>query len=220
MVTNGYSRPHGIQPGSLAAALALSAAMVSGLVMSSPAVKGSVDKIFKVIQIPIDPPPPVDPAPKQKPSVLQKTQPAPKPVDATTSPIPATSDDFATPITTGTIDGVGTMPIETILPPPPLPPAPPVLREAAVDPRYAAALQPDYPAGERRAGNEGKVTVRVLIGTDGRVHQVERVSAASDAFFTATQRQAMSKWRFTPATRDGVPIESWRTMTVRFEMES
>ena len=30
--------------------------------------------------------------------------------------------------------------------------------------------------------------------------------------------QAVSKWRFLPATRDGEAIESWREMTVRFQL--
>jgi protein TonB len=71
-------------------------------------------------------------------------------------------------------------------------------------------------SGERRAEREGRVTVRVLIGEDGRVKQVELVSAASEAFFAATREQALAKWRFTPATKDGIPQEAWRTMSVSF----
>jgi protein TonB len=67
-------------------------------------------------------------------------------------------------------------------------------------------------------GNPGKVTVRVLIGTDGRVKQVEPVTATSDAFFRATRDQALRRWRFRPGTRDGVPQEAWRTMSVTFVM--
>jgi periplasmic protein TonB len=63
------------------------------------------------------------------------------------------------------------------------------------------------------------VVVRVLIGVDGRVKQVERVSADSDGFFEATQRQALARWRFKPATRGGVPVESWKQMNVHFVME-
>ncbi|WP_235524059.1 energy transducer TonB [Sphingomonas sp. Leaf33] len=48
---------------------------------------------------------------------------------------------------------------------------------------------------------------------------VERVDAANDAFYDATRRQALNRWRFRPATRDGVPYETWRTMTVRFVLE-
>ena len=64
-------------------------------------------------------------------------------------------------------------------------------------------------------GREGKVVVRVLVGIDGRVTQVELLSAASNTF-AATRKQALSKWRFTPATRDGVPQEDSRSVAVTF----
>ena len=90
---------------------------------------------------------------------------------------------------------------------------------ASYDPRFASALQPPYPSSEIRAGNAGRVVLRVLIGTDGRVKQVERISAASDAFFAAAEKQALTKWRFKPATSDGVAIEQWKTMSLRFELQ-
>ena len=48
--------------------------------------------------------------------------------------------------------------------------------------------------------------------------QVEKVRATSDAFFRATEQQALRHWRFKPATLDGKPIESRTTMTVRFRL--
>jgi len=65
---------------------------------------------------------------------------------------------------------------------------------------------------------EGHVTVRVSIGVDGRVTAVERVSASDDAFWAVTQRQALRKWRFRPATRDGAPVASTKVLTVRFRL--
>ena len=100
------------------------------------------------------------------------------------------------------------------------PPAPPPLVLAKLDPRYAASFQPDYPASEQRREIEGAVRVRVLIGTDGRVKAVELVSTDSPGFFEETKRRALAKWRFKPATRGGVPEESWQVMTVRFEIKS
>ena len=94
--------------------------------------------------------------------------------------------------------------------------AKPVIVDAFVESRYQSLLQPPYPPEEQRAGNSGRVVLRVLVGTDGRVKQVEKVSAASDAFFASAQRQALGKWRFKPATKDGVPIEQWKTMSLRF----
>ena len=99
------------------------------------------------------------------------------------------------------------------------PPAPPPLVLAKLDPRYAAGFQPDYPASEQRREVEGAVRVRVLIGTDGRVKAVELVSTDSPGFFEETKRRALAKWRFKPATRGGVPEESWQVMTVRFEIK-
>lgn len=102
--------------------------------------------------------------------------------------------------------------------PPPLPKPPLVFAE--LDPRYAGAFQPDYPASEQRREIEGMAKVRVLIGTDGRVKTVELVSSDSPGFFEETRRRALTKWRFKPATRGGVAEESWKTMTVRFQIRN
>ena len=92
----------------------------------------------------------------------------------------------------------------------------PVLVDAQIDRRFAGDFQPLYPAAAQRDGISGKVTVRVRIGADGRVKSVELVRAEDPAFFEATERQAMRRWRFTPATRDGVAIESVKVLTVSF----
>jgi protein TonB len=115
------------------------------------------------------------------------------------------------------------------LDPPPLPPGPSVASDpppmpkfvlAQLDPKYAGVFQPDYPAREQRAEIEGVVKVRVLIGTDGHVKAVELVSGDNSSFFEATKRRALAKWRFKPATRGGVAEESWKEMTVRFEIKN
>jgi protein TonB len=111
----------------------------------------------------------------------------------------------------------------TILPPPPpLPPPPraadPVRVQAKLKP--GIELLPPYPPTEERAEREGKVVVRLVIGVDGRVKSVEKVSAASEAFWRATERHALRAWRFNPATVDGKPVETSQVMTVKFELES
>lgn len=113
---------------------------------------------------------------------------------------------------------------------PPLPPGPPVSIDpptappkfvtAQLDKRFAGVFQPDYPLGEERGGVEGVARVRVLIDINGRVKAVELVSTDSPGFFEATKRRALAKWRFKPATRGGVPEESWKEMTVRFEIKN
>ncbi|QKR99158.1 energy transducer TonB [Sphingomonas sp. CL5.1] len=218
MYADRYVRSSGFNPGSLAVAVGLNAAIVAGLVMSVPEIRENFTKEFTAINIPIEPPPPPEPLPQPERKTAHPSRAATDQIDRTT-PIVQTSESgglvippFPPPTNPGTGGG-----IDTIIDPPV---KPPVMVDAVADPRYARDFQPDYPAGERRMGNEGKVVIRVLVGADGRVKQVERVSAASEAFWQATERQALSRWRFRPATRDGVAVESWRTMTVRFEMES
>ena len=97
----------------------------------------------------------------------------------------------------------------------PLPPEP-VRIAARIDPR--SELQPPYPASEERAANEGSVKVRLLVGADGRVKAVEQLSATSDAFWRATEKQALRHWRFKPATVDGKPVESRLVLTVHFQL--
>ena len=96
----------------------------------------------------------------------------------------------------------------------------PVIVPPVIDPAAMARFQPDYPPELIRADIEGTATVRILIGSDGRVKSIELVSATHPGFFEATRKQALRFWKFRPGTRDGIATESWRTMTVRFKIQS
>ena len=140
---------------------------------------------------------------------------------------PQVTTDFTVPVTEPT-DNVAVDPfpgeaerprVQPLPPPPPSPPQvvpDPVRTEAKLRP--GIELLPPYPPSEERAEAEGSVTIRLLIGPDGRVKAAEKVAAASDAFWRATERHALRAWRFTPATVDGKPIESRKVMTVKFEL--
>jgi protein TonB len=214
MYADKYARRTKLDPGSLTLALLLNGTIVAGLIaFAAPTMFTRIaDPGIDVINIPLQPPPPPNPptpdtknpapTPKEIAAIPKSIVPTP-PIDEHPYVAPTTP---AGPIG-GTIDGGGGVT--------PFKPTPVVIG-AEIDKRFVNSFQPEYPPGERRDGREGRVTVRVLIGTDGRVKQVERVSAASDAFFASTQRRALEKWRFKPATRDGEPFEVWRTMSVSF----
>lgn len=96
------------------------------------------------------------------------------------------------------------------------PPPTPIFQPASRHPGHAHKFQPSYPSRLLQREIEGSATVRILIGKDGRVREANIVSATHPAFGKATVKQALRKWRFTPATRDGLPVEEWQTQTVRF----
>jgi len=163
--------------------------------------------------VPADPPKqdPVKAIPEKVEHPLQRPDPKPHIAD------PIVDFAFTKPeITTGAFDPF-------TLPQPTTekqidPPRTAVFVQALPDPRYARDFQPADPPSMQRMEMEGTVTVRVKIGADGRVFAVEKLFAASEDFWNVTREQALHKWRFRPATRDGAPVESERVMTVHFQI--
>ena len=213
------------KPGSLGVALGISGAMIGGLFFAAPDIAPFIlkpaDPLITYV-VPEPKPVPVEPAdnPAPRPQPRLQTPPPPLPIPKTNQGVEIDALPYVPPIPagggvgTGTGTGVGVGPID------PPKPVPPLIVQPGIDPRYAADFQPTYPPAERRAEREGRVVVRVLIGTDGRVKQVERVEATSDAFYRTTLERALARWRFKPGTRDGAPVESWKTMTLTFVLEN
>ena len=172
-------------------------------------------KPLTTTNIPLPPPPDPVIEPQTDPKIQTQPQDQSRPTVTDPFVILPTGD----PTITGT-PGSGTAidPGPTIILPPVEPPHAPVLTEPSIDPRAMAGFQPDYPGAMIRQGLEGAVTVRVTIGAEGRVTDIERVSATDESFWLATQRHALRKWRFRPATRDGVAVTSTKVLTVRFTL--
>ena len=213
---NSYGSGNRHRPVAALLAVGLPIALVAAVALS-PMVMESKPRteplIGTIIKLPKPPPPP---------EAVEDAKPTPKASSATGSVDPLVK---TVPLNT---DFVEKGPVIVDLPPidpgPPVrpadPPPPPKLVLAELDPRFAGSFQPDYPASEQRREVEGMAKVRVLIGTDGRVKAVELVSTDSPGFFEETKRRALAKWRFRPATRGGVAEESWKVMTVRFEIRN
>jgi periplasmic protein TonB len=221
MYANGFfeqqQRRH---PVSLALVVALHVGAFGALILAGSTQFLETPETRTIIRdIVLPPPPPPDPV-----TDPPDTRPEPRDTRVTTVPPdrPPTAD--TTTATTGTSDppssggqtGQGTS--EPARDPPRDPP-PPVRREAQLDPRYARDLQPPYPPQELRAERSGIVRIRLTIAVNGRVTAVERLSATSDAFWRVTERQALNRWRFRPATLDGRPVQGTKVMTVNFRIE-
>lgn len=211
----GYLSARPKRPGMLASVVAVHLAGLAGVAMFAPAVTQIIRENggIPIINIDQPKPPEIIPDPKkpviktaEKPERVTRSTAVPGGVETSTNL--AGSDDIFIAIGTG--EGI----IEPIILPTD-PPKPPVINSAEFSGRNA---QPPYPPGLQRLDVSGSVTVRVLVGTDGRPVRIEMVRADNDGFFTATRDWAMKNWRFAPATRDGVPFEEWRTMTVRFDL--
>jgi periplasmic protein TonB len=76
-------------------------------------------------------------------------------------------------------------------------------------------VQPEYPEIARQAGIEGRVTLRVWVGKDGRVKEVQLVRSDNE-IFNENAIAAVRRWRFEPAIQAGNPVDVWMTLPIRF----
>lgn len=221
MYADRYSHRRGLDPAGVTLSLAMCGVIVFGLTLATPNLARHIETVLTGVNIPLpeDPPPIEKPKPQPR---IKDTKPIPTqqrdPIDMTKPTVTPAAGAETGPLvelpptntlTAGTGGETGTV----------IPPHTPVLRDPTLDSRYMDSFQPAYPSDMRLGEREGRVVVRVLIGTDGRVKAVEQVSAASPSFFEATRKQALAKWRFKPGTKDGVAIEAWHTMAVRFVLD-
>jgi protein TonB len=84
-------------------------------------------------------------------------------------------------------------------------------------PNYGLNPKPPYPLLARRMGAQGIVLLRVHVRADGSVAEAEiKQSSGSPLLDDSALRTVRESWRFMPARLDGVPVESWVEVPIRF----
>ncbi|MEW6297266.1 MAG: energy transducer TonB [Thermodesulfobacteriota bacterium] len=88
---------------------------------------------------------------------------------------------------------------------------------ASARPDYGVNPKPPYPFMARRMGAQGVVLLRVHVRADGSVAEVEIGQSSGFLLLDKSAVQTVREsWRFIPARLDGVPIESWVEVPIRF----
>lgn len=122
------------------------------------------------------------------------------------------------------------LPTETALqePPEPItPPVAPVLTDRAgvyaavppggTQPEEIERVIPRYPPAARYARAAGTVVIRGIVRRDGTIDNVEIIKDLPHGLGDAA-RDAVSRWRFRPATYRGEPIDVYYTVNVNFRL--
>jgi protein TonB len=210
-----YADKRAANPGALGLTIGLNAAAVLALALWNPNIVKQITKTITTIEIdPVSDPPPPPPPDDTKPRPKTK-------IDAVDPTVKGASKE----VTTWVDPGSGpTIIIKDPGPDPIIDPSPPPqIRDTVKRPPAMATrpgdLQPPYPPALQRAEVEGSVTVRILIGIDGRPKDIVLVRADDADFFAAARTWGLRHWRFKPAEEDGTPVESWYTLTVKFNIE-
>jgi protein TonB len=95
---------------------------------------------------------------------------------------------------------------------------------AAPAPAVAAAAYlrnppPRYPLAARRAGDQGTVTLKVLVSREGMAARVDVEKTSGSIHLDSAALETVKTWRFAPARRGAEPIESWVLVPIVFRLE-
>ena len=167
-------------------------------------IKGPVEAVLLEDTKPDIPPPPPPPAPKNLPP-----------------PPPAYVPPVEVPMVNAT-PAANAIAAVSATPQPPAPPAPvvksePVRTGAVVN--SANCEKPEYPSASRRMEEEGTVSLRFLIGPDGKVIQSEIEKSSGYKRLDEAARAGLSRCQFRPATVDGKPEQAWASMKYTWRLE-
>ena len=198
--------------------VALHGAAGWGLLQVSPvrdAVAEVAPMFVSLVAPPAPPPPPVAPPPPPPPPKAVP-RPLPTPI-VTAAPTPAPQP----------------APVFTAPPPPPEPvaapaapepaPAPPAPPPRMIPPSAVQYLEPPvpvYPRASRRAGESGRVVLRVFIDEAGLPRQLLVQTSSGYTRLDEAARDAVAKARFKPYSDDGRPVAGWALIPLSFDLET
>ncbi|MBA3695431.1 MAG: energy transducer TonB [Methylotenera sp.] len=174
------------------------------------------------------PEPEIDPLQQTPTKPTVKQQVAKKPiVKQLPTPLPVANEPVAEPI-------------ESLVQTPPTFPAPQVTvkpkelvehapakaePEPVIEPpKFGAAYlhnpAPDYPSMSRRAGEQGRVLLKVIVSTKGEAEDVQLETSSGFNRLDDAAIEAVKKWQFVPAKRNNQPLSASVLVPVKFSLES
>ncbi|MGR4895880.1 energy transducer TonB [Stenotrophomonas sp. LARHCG68] len=159
---------------------------------------------------PIEPPPPIPPTiPVSKTPAPPKQPALPAPVETAPMPVFPTEAVITAPVDVAPVADPAPA-IDSIAPATPL---------QGVQLRYERAPAPTYPIDALRAGIEGTVLLRVLVGQDGKPLEVsiER-SSGNRSLDNAARTQVLRRWQFQPATDGGHAVQAYGIIPIDFKV--
>ena len=208
--------------------------LYSGLLSRAVALVVPVVVLAQLIEPPVPttapapPPPPLPPTqPQPKPPPPQQIKKAVTKAPTVVAPLPAAIND-PTPTPNAPTGSVAPQPAPIAAPAPmaaavaaaPVAaPAAPAVQLPSSDADYLQNPRPPYPAISRRMNEQGKTTVRVLIGADG---QPQRAEISKSSGFTRLDDAALAtvmRWRFVPGKRGGVAEAMWFNVPINWVLE-
>lgn len=92
-------------------------------------------------------------------------------------------------------------------------------RDLDVQPRALRKIVPDYPYDADRQQLSGKVRLQLKLEADGRIGDIEIVSATPPGVFDESAIRAFRDARFAPAQKNGRPVRALVLIEVEYDWE-
>lgn len=90
--------------------------------------------------------------------------------------------------------------------------------ELTQKPAVIKRVSAEYPESAKAAGLQGNVVLKILIGADGKVQEVEVLKSASPELDEAAIN-AVKQFVFTPAEKNGKPVRVWFAVPFTFRLK-
>jgi TonB family protein len=84
-------------------------------------------------------------------------------------------------------------------------------------PKLLYKVEPEYTETARRAGISGKALLSLVVDVDGHPKDIKVISPLT-AGLAEQAVKAVSKWRFEPGTKNGVPVPVKSNIEVNFQI--
>jgi protein TonB len=195
-------------------------ALQSGLLMRAVEVVVPVELLSQFIEPPapkVAPKPPAPPVPLEQPKKAIARAPTPEPPlpMAIKDPTPAPNAPTLT-----TVPQTAPAPMAApVVAAPAAPPASPSVQLPSSDADYLQNPRPPYPSLSRRLNEQGKTTVRVLIGADGLPQRAEIAKSSGFSRLDDAALATVMRWRYVPGKRGGVAEAMWFNVPINWILE-
>ena len=163
------------------------------------------------------PKPKLKPKPKPKPKEPPPPKPAPEPPPAEPAPANLPPGPPTPPVQGEPNAPAGATPQQGSGTPGPVGP-PPVLGSSQIT--YIRQPKPVYPAFSKRAGETGKVMLRVLVDVNGRPKEVKLEKSSGSDRLDKAAIDAARNALLSPHKENGKPREAYVLMPIVFELEN
>ncbi len=163
---------------------------------------------------------------------LEDEFPTPTPIPPTPTPAPTPTPEPTpepTPTAVPAAPAATPTPIPPTPTPTPIPPTPtPTVQEGdivkpggpgVILPTIINRVTPSYPKMALKMRSEGTVTLEILIGATGTIEQVKILNCSRTGVgFEKAAEDAVWKWTYKPATKNGVKVQMWIPVRIPFSV--